>query len=194
MLTGGYDGQNFLTTVEVYNPATDVWEDGEPLTSGRSGHASAVCYQTPCMQNCPVLHSNISSPTASSSSWKLKTDAGDAKCVEFSRITVKVQNRDEYEIGLLKNIYLYLWYWIKFVKFSINLFYDAFLYFLNLHVLCICKDSEQYYDYLRKRHFSNIIVKTYMKLWCLKIPLDEVHSNKQSCKLTGISLLVVRVP
>lgn len=44
---GGYDGQNFLSIVEVYNPLTDVWEEGEPLTSGRSGHASAVCYQNP---------------------------------------------------------------------------------------------------------------------------------------------------
>lgn len=47
VFTGGYDGQNFLATVEVYNPMKDVWEDGEPLISGRSGHASAVCYQNP---------------------------------------------------------------------------------------------------------------------------------------------------
>lgn len=77
--TGGYDGQNFLANVEVYNPMTDVWEDGDPLTSGRSGHASAVCYQTLCMQSCPGLHSNISSPSASSSSQK-----SGAKCLEFS--------------------------------------------------------------------------------------------------------------
>ncbi|XP_018319693.1 kelch-like ECH-associated protein 1 isoform X2 [Agrilus planipennis] len=44
---GGYDGHNFLANVEVYDPETDKWEDGEPLTSGRSGHASAVCYQNP---------------------------------------------------------------------------------------------------------------------------------------------------
>ncbi|GBP29012.1 Kelch-like ECH-associated protein 1 [Eumeta japonica] len=42
---GGYDGTSFLDIVEVYDPATDEWRDGTPLTSGRSGHASAVCYQ-----------------------------------------------------------------------------------------------------------------------------------------------------
>ncbi|KAK5645408.1 hypothetical protein RI129_006708 [Pyrocoelia pectoralis] len=47
---GGYDGQNFLSTVEVYNPMLNTWEDGEPLSSGRSGHASAVCYQNPNCQ------------------------------------------------------------------------------------------------------------------------------------------------
>lgn len=52
---GGYDGSSFLEVVEVYDPATDVWEDGVPLTSGRSGHASAVCYQSVCnLQNCHV--------------------------------------------------------------------------------------------------------------------------------------------
>lgn len=65
---GGYDGQNFLANVEVYDPMKDVWEDGDPLTSGRSGHASAVCYQTPCMQSCPMMQCNVSSPSASSSS------------------------------------------------------------------------------------------------------------------------------
>lgn len=62
---GGYDGQNFLANVEVYNPITDVWEDGYPLTSGRSGHASAVCYQTPCMQTCPALHGSASTASPS---------------------------------------------------------------------------------------------------------------------------------
>ncbi|KRT79769.1 BTB And C-terminal Kelch domain containing protein, partial [Oryctes borbonicus] len=51
---GGYDGQNFLANVEVYDPLRDLWEDGEPLTSGRSGHASAVCYQTPAAQTCHI--------------------------------------------------------------------------------------------------------------------------------------------
>ncbi|XP_022905246.1 kelch-like ECH-associated protein 1B isoform X2 [Onthophagus taurus] len=51
---GGYDGQNFLDNVEVYDPARDVWEDGVPLTSGRSGHASAVCYQSPGLQTCDI--------------------------------------------------------------------------------------------------------------------------------------------
>ncbi|XP_060529877.1 kelch-like ECH-associated protein 1 isoform X2 [Cylas formicarius] len=42
---GGYDGHNFLRDVEIYDPLTDVWSEGVPLTSGRSGHASAVYYQ-----------------------------------------------------------------------------------------------------------------------------------------------------
>lgn len=37
--------------MEVYNPSDDVWEDGVPLTSGRSGLASAVIYQPSCPQN-----------------------------------------------------------------------------------------------------------------------------------------------
>lgn len=48
---GGYDGHNFLENVEVYDPAKDVWEDGVPLTSGRSGLASAVIYQPSCHQS-----------------------------------------------------------------------------------------------------------------------------------------------
>lgn len=54
---GGYDGNHvkilkivlifflkknpylqFLSIVEVYNPIDDSWEDGVPLTSGRSGN------------------------------------------------------------------------------------------------------------------------------------------------------------
>lgn len=42
---GGYDGANFSTVVEVYDPMRNVWSDGVPLTSGRSGHAAAVIYQ-----------------------------------------------------------------------------------------------------------------------------------------------------
>lgn len=45
---GGFDGQNFLSIVEVYDPAADRWEEGTQLTSGRSGHASAVIYQPAC--------------------------------------------------------------------------------------------------------------------------------------------------
>jgi hypothetical protein len=40
-----------LENVEVYNPANDTWEDGIPLTSGRSGLASAVIYQPSCSQH-----------------------------------------------------------------------------------------------------------------------------------------------
>ncbi|CAD0198440.1 unnamed protein product [Chrysodeixis includens] len=42
---GGYDGTSFLDIVEVYDPATNTWSSGTALTSVRSGHASAVCYQ-----------------------------------------------------------------------------------------------------------------------------------------------------
>lgn len=45
---GGFDGQAFLSIVEVYDPMNDRWEMGTPLTSGRSGHASAVIYQPSC--------------------------------------------------------------------------------------------------------------------------------------------------
>ena len=50
-MQGGYDGTHFLANVEVYDPVKDVWEDGIPLTSGRSGLASAVIYQPSCPQN-----------------------------------------------------------------------------------------------------------------------------------------------
>lgn len=49
-MQGGYDGTHFLSNVEVYNPVDAVWEDGVPLTSGRSGLASAVIYQPSCPQ------------------------------------------------------------------------------------------------------------------------------------------------
>uniref|UniRef100_A0A2A4JEC7 Kelch-like protein diablo n=4 Tax=Heliothis virescens TaxID=7102 RepID=A0A2A4JEC7_HELVI len=42
---GGYDGTSFLDIVEVYEPTTNTWSSGTALTSVRSGHASAVCYQ-----------------------------------------------------------------------------------------------------------------------------------------------------
>lgn len=35
----------------MYNPIEDIWEDGIPLTSGRSGLASAVIYQPSCSQH-----------------------------------------------------------------------------------------------------------------------------------------------
>lgn len=59
-MAGGYDGQNFLTSVEIYSPGRDTWEDGVPLTSGRSGHASAVCYQ-PTDKMCQILAESQSS-------------------------------------------------------------------------------------------------------------------------------------
>ncbi|CAF1142072.1 unnamed protein product [Didymodactylos carnosus] len=39
---GGYDGKNFSSVVEVYDPDTDTWEFGTSLTSERSGHGSAL--------------------------------------------------------------------------------------------------------------------------------------------------------
>jgi len=45
---GGFDGNNFLSIVEVYDPRTNTWTKGTPLKSGRSGHASAVIYQPAC--------------------------------------------------------------------------------------------------------------------------------------------------
>ncbi|XP_017785820.1 PREDICTED: kelch-like ECH-associated protein 1 isoform X2 [Nicrophorus vespilloides] len=69
---GGYDGNNFLANVEVYDPSLDTWVAGDPLTSGRSGHASAVCFQYPCMQNCHV-QSAASSPSGSRGNSKGNT-------------------------------------------------------------------------------------------------------------------------
>ncbi|KAJ8983805.1 hypothetical protein NQ317_008931 [Molorchus minor] len=63
---GGYDGTNFLTDVEIYDPATDRWEEGVALTTGRSGHASAVCFQPPCTEKCSIL-AKLNSPECSSS-------------------------------------------------------------------------------------------------------------------------------
>ncbi|KAL3269337.1 hypothetical protein HHI36_008409 [Cryptolaemus montrouzieri] len=47
---GGYDGTNFSNSVEIYDPLKDEWAEGVSLTAGRSGHASAVCYQPPTPQ------------------------------------------------------------------------------------------------------------------------------------------------
>ena len=63
---GGYDGTSFLSVVEIYDPAKDAWEDGVSMTSGRSGHASAVCYQ-PCGMTCDHLdvnNSNVQNTTS----------------------------------------------------------------------------------------------------------------------------------
>jgi hypothetical protein len=70
-VSGGYNGQDFLANVEIYDPLRDVWEDGEPLTSGRSGHTSAVCYQPPCTQKCRIL-SQFSNSSCSTSSSAIK--------------------------------------------------------------------------------------------------------------------------
>lgn len=46
---GGFDGHSFLNIVELYDPALNKWEESTPLSSGRSGHASAVIYQPSCV-------------------------------------------------------------------------------------------------------------------------------------------------
>lgn len=42
-LSGGYDGNDFLSTVECYDPDKDEWADVAYMTCGRSGHGVAVC-------------------------------------------------------------------------------------------------------------------------------------------------------
>lgn len=42
ILTGGYDGQEFLSTVECYDPDKNEWEEVTNMTCGRSGHGVAV--------------------------------------------------------------------------------------------------------------------------------------------------------
>ncbi len=47
---GGYDGKNFSSVVEIYNPETDEWIYGTPLTRERSGHGSALTVE-PTLEN-----------------------------------------------------------------------------------------------------------------------------------------------
>lgn len=49
---GGYDGTNFSKSVEIYDPIRNEWTEGVSLAAGRSGHASAVCYQPPSTNCC----------------------------------------------------------------------------------------------------------------------------------------------
>lgn len=58
---GGFDGNSFLSIVEIYCPATNKWEESTSLSSGRSGHASAVIYQPSCVHqymDCIDDHTN----------------------------------------------------------------------------------------------------------------------------------------
>lgn len=57
---GGFDGHDFLTIVEFYDPTHDRWEESTPLTSGRSGHASAVIYQPSCAN---IFMEGVEEPT-----------------------------------------------------------------------------------------------------------------------------------
>jgi kelch-like protein 19 len=44
---GGYNGSNFLSSTEVYDPATEVWTITPfLLSSERSGHGAAVTVET----------------------------------------------------------------------------------------------------------------------------------------------------
>lgn len=54
LISGGYNGNSFLNIVEIYDPAKDQWELGVPMSSGRSGHASAVSYQ-----QCPSHYDQV---------------------------------------------------------------------------------------------------------------------------------------
>lgn len=42
---GGFDGNEFLSMIEIYYPDEDIWRiSNTSLPSGRSGHAAAVIY------------------------------------------------------------------------------------------------------------------------------------------------------
>ncbi|CAF1588213.1 unnamed protein product [Rotaria sp. Silwood1] len=47
---GGYDGKNFSSVVEIYDPEKDEWSYGTSLTRERSGHGSALTVE-PTLEN-----------------------------------------------------------------------------------------------------------------------------------------------
>jgi N-acetylneuraminic acid mutarotase len=47
---GGYDGINFSSVVEIYDPEKDIWTYGTSLTRERSGHGSALTVE-PTLEN-----------------------------------------------------------------------------------------------------------------------------------------------
>ncbi len=47
---GGYDGKNFSSVVEIYDPERDEWTYGTSLTKERSGHGSALTVE-PTLEN-----------------------------------------------------------------------------------------------------------------------------------------------
>jgi len=47
--TGGYDGHDFLSSVEYYDFAKNEWKEVTNMSAGRSGLGSAVGYQ-PCLR------------------------------------------------------------------------------------------------------------------------------------------------
>lgn len=50
MLSGGYDGNTFLDSVECYDPENDSWLEVTHMTSGRSGVGVAVTME-PCQKD-----------------------------------------------------------------------------------------------------------------------------------------------
>lgn len=49
-VTGGYDGNTFLDSVECYDPEKDTWAEVTRITSGRSGVGVAVTME-PCQKD-----------------------------------------------------------------------------------------------------------------------------------------------
>lgn len=49
VFSGGYDGNNFLSSVECYDPDTDEWTENTTMSCGRSGHGVAVALE-PCLK------------------------------------------------------------------------------------------------------------------------------------------------
>lgn len=47
LFVGGYDGQDFLSSVECYDPMSDTWQVVTNMCSGRSGAGVAVGME-PC--------------------------------------------------------------------------------------------------------------------------------------------------
>ena len=46
---GGYDGNDFLSSVECYDPNREEWKEVTTMTCGRSGHGVAVSME-PCLK------------------------------------------------------------------------------------------------------------------------------------------------
>lgn len=42
LFSGGYDGNDFLSSVECYDPDSNIWTEITNMTCGRSGHGVAV--------------------------------------------------------------------------------------------------------------------------------------------------------
>lgn len=96
---GGYDGTHFLANVEVYDPIKEVWEDGVPLTSGRSGLASAVIYQPSIPGSyAPDCFTNLSRS-------REYDDKGGSENNEDENDFMSRGNRSSYHVNLPSNFY-----------------------------------------------------------------------------------------